>query len=271
MRKSPAFVILCAMAALCFGAGVFEWLLGTTAEAASLSDRFLPPSLSHPLGTDELGRDIFLRLLKGGQVSLAAGLCAAGLASAIGAAAGIAAGYRGGWADAALMRLADIVLALPLLPLFIILAAIDLEKLGIAAGAGASLYKIIAIVSLFGWPSVARLCRARTLSLRKTDFVTAARAAGVTDARIVLRHILPNLADTLAVAGALLAGNMILAESVLSFLGLGIQPPVPSWGNMLTNAQENIWDHPHLAVYPGMMIFITVLCCNFLGDRLQRR
>ncbi len=268
---SPSFIFLAALFVLCFSAGIFEKILGPDSGSTDLSMRFLEASFRHPLGTDELGRDIFLRLLEGGQVSLTAGLAAALIASFIGAVIGMTAGYAGGKTDAFLMRMTDMLLALPLLPLLIILAAVDLEKLGIAPSTDASLYKIVAIVSLFGWAGVARLVRARTLSVKKMDFVTAARALGVSDFGIVLRHVFPNLANTLIIATALAAGNTILTESVLSFLGLGIQPPTPSWGNMLTNAQENIWDYPHLAVYPGMMIFATVLACNFLGDALQKK
>lgn len=269
MRSYSAFVLL-ALLTLCFSAGIFESFLGVTADSADLALRFLPPSFAHPLGTDELGRDIFLRLLQGGKVSLTAGLAAALLSAFIGTSVGMAAGYIGGKTDALLMRLTDMLLALPLLPLLIILAAVDLEKLGITGDKDLSLYKIIALLALFGWAAVARLVRARTLSLKKMDFVTAARALGVSNLNIVLHHILPNLMNTVIVATALTAGNTILTESVLSFLGLGIQPPTASWGNMLTNAQDNIWEHPYLAFYPGMMIFITVLCCNFLGDNVQK-
>lgn len=270
--KSPSFIFLSVLFIICFSAGIFRSILGIESGDADLSLRYLDASFAHPLGTDELGRDIFLRLLEGGQVSLTAGLAAALIASFIGAVIGMAAGYTGGKVDVVLMRLTDMLLALPLLPLLIILAAVDIEKLGFSANAGdTSLYKIIAIVSLFGWAGVARLIRARTLSVRKMDFVTAARALGLSNIGIVLRHILPNVGNTLIIATALAAGNTILTESVLSFLGLGIQPPTPSWGNMLTNAQDNIWDYPHLAVYPGVMIFVTVLTCNLLGDALQKR
>lgn len=269
MRSYSALVLL-ALFTLCFSAGIFESLLGVTADSSDLALRFLPPSFSHLLGTDELGRDIFLRLLQGGKISLTAGLAAAILSAFIGTGVGMAAGYIGGKTDTLLMRLTDMMLALPILPLLIILAAVDLEKLGITTGKDLSLYKIIALLALFGWAGVARLVRARTLSLKKMDFVTAARALGVSNLNIVLRHILPSLMNTVIVATALAAGNTILTESVLSFLGLGIQPPTASWGNMLTNAQDNIWEHPYLALYPGMMIFITVLCCNFLGDNMQK-
>jgi peptide/nickel transport system permease protein len=277
VRRPGALIPVLALGALflaCFGAGLIEAALGIASNEADLASRFLPPSPRHFLGTDELGRDLFVRLLYGGRVSLAVAV-ASGLASAlIGTAVGTAAGYFGGRWDAFLMRLTDLLIALPALPLLIILSALDLQKLGVspewAQSEAASLYKIIALISLLGWTTVARLSRARALTLRQMDFVRAARALGSRDARILLRHILPNLLNTVIVATALATGNIILMESVLSFLGLGIQPPVPSWGNMLTHAQQTIWEHARLSFYPGMMIFVTVLAFNFLGDTLQR-
>ncbi len=273
MRHPVALITLLLLTILCFSAGGIESLLHISSNEADLGSRFLPPSGQHFFGTDELGRDIFIRLLHGGQVSLLVAF-AAGIASAvIGTGVGMAAGYAGGAADAALMRLTDLLISLPSLPLLIILSALDLEKLGVSADVAASprisLYKIIVIISLLSWTTVARLARARTLTLKEMDFVRAARALGLGGFKIVLRHILPNLLNTIVVATALSIGNIILMESVLSFLGLGIQPPLPSWGNMLTNAEDTIWEHASLSVYPGMMIFLTVLSFNFLGDALQ--
>jgi len=262
-------LILGFLTALAAAAGVLEQSFSLESNTADLSARFLPPSMTHIFGTDELGRDVFIRLLYGGRVSLGVGFTAAIITSCIGTGIGILAGYSGGKTDAFLMRLTDILIALPLLPLLIILSAVDLGKLGIHTTADVSLYKIIALVSLTGWTTTARLTRARTLTLKQMDFVLAARALGVGSARIILRHIFPNLLNTVIVATTLTIGNIILLESVLSFLGLGIQPPLPSWGNMLTNAQENIWEHAALTLYPGAMIFITVLAFNFLGDGLQ--
>lgn len=264
---------LLTLLALCFSAGAIENALSLTGNEADLGSRFLPPSAAHFLGTDELGRDVLIRLLYGGQVSLLVAISAGLVAAVIGTAIGMAAGYAGGKWDALLMRLTDMLISLPALPLLIILSALDIGKLGLgdfANAPSASLYKIIAIISLLSWTTVARLARARTLTLKEMDFVRAARALGMTGFKIVLRHIFPNLLGTVVVATALTAGNIILVESVLSFLGLGIQPPLPSWGNMLTNAQETIWEHARLTVYPGAMIFATVLAFNFLGDRLQQ-
>jgi peptide/nickel transport system permease protein len=238
-----------------------------------LLSRYLPPSAEHWLGTDEVGRDVLLRLLYGARVSIAVGLVAAVLAALIGTAIGLVAGWFGGRFDAFLMRFTDGVIALPLLPLLIVLAAIDLRKLGlppaITSGEQVSLYRIVAIIALVGWTTVARLVRGQTLALRARDFVRAAIAMGAGPWRIMLVHILPNAVSPVIVALSLAVGNVILFESVLSFLGLGIQPPLPSWGNMLSNAQETIWQSPWLAVYPGVLILVTVASCNLLGDAIQ--
>jgi peptide/nickel transport system permease protein len=273
-RRLPLAVILL-LAALCFSAGWIEALRGIDSNSADLALRFLPPSAAHWLGTDELGRDVFVRLLYGGQVSLGVALLAALAAGTIGTAIGITAGYAGGRTDALLMHLTDLLIALPALPLLVILAALDLEKLGVTAEAAqakyASLYKIAALIALLSWTTLARLARARTLVLRQSHFVRAARALGVGHLRILMRHILPNILNTVSVAVTLAVGHIILMESVLSFLGLGIQPPLPSWGNMLTHAEDHIWDNTRLMVYPGMLIFTAVLCFNFIGDHLQDR
>lgn len=231
------------------------------------------PSDIYPLGTDELGRDVLARLLRGGQVSLMVGLLTALVAAVIGTLVGLLAGYYGGTLDALLMRLTDGVIALPLLPLLIVLAAVDPAKLGLPAetfqSEWAGVLRIVAIIGLVGWTTVARLVRAATLSVREREFVRAAVALGAGPARIMAVHILPNVVSPVIVATTLSVGNIILLESALSFLGLGVQPPLPSWGNMLTGALELIWSAPALAVWPGALIFLTVLAFNFLGDGLQ--
>ncbi len=268
-----SLLVLILFAAAALAAPVIEQLLGHDATLVDLFNAKQPASLAHPLGTDELGRDLLLRLLYGGRVSLTVGLVAALCAAVIGTAVGLWAGYFGGAADALLMRLTDGVIALPLLPLLIVLAAIDLTKLGLpealATSQDVSLYRIVVLIALVGWTTVARLVRGATLSMKTREFVRAARALGAGAPRIVLVHILPNVVSPIIVATTLSIGNIILLESVLSFLGLGIQPPIASWGNMLTNAQELIWDAPALAIYPGLLIFATVIAFNFLGDGLQ--
>jgi len=265
--------VLAFLALAALSAPVIEALLGVDGQTVDLFNRFQPASIAHPLGTDELGRDLLVRLLYGGQVSLFVGLTAAIIAAVIGTCVGLLAGYYGGTWDAFLMRFTDGVIALPVLPLLIVLAALDLSKVGLpdelVNSESISLYRIIAIVVLVGWTTVARLVRSSALALREREFVKAAQAQGATARRVMLVHILPNLASPIIVAATLSAGNIILLESVLSFLGLGIQPPIPSWGNLLTNAQELIWDAPALAFYPGVLIFITVIAFNFLGDGLQ--
>ncbi len=266
-------VLLLLLAAASLAAPLVAAGLGHDPNAVDLFARFAPPGAGHPLGTDELGRDLLLRLLYGGQVSLFVGLVGALAAAVLGTLVGLVAGYVGGRTDALLMRFTDAVIALPLLPLLIVLAALDLSKLGLPAALAhseaASLYRILAIIALVGWTTVARLVRGTTLSVRERDFIRAAVAQGAGPLRIMLRHVLPNVVSPIIVATTLSIGNVILIESVLSFLGLGIQPPLPSWGNMLTNAQELIWQAPFLAIYPGLLIFATVIAFNFLGDGLQ--
>ncbi len=248
-------------------------LIGADAQRIDLYASLAAPSLGHPLGTDRLGRDLLLRLLAGGRVSLIVGLTAAIAAAGLGTAIGLAAGYLGGRLDAALMRLTDGVMALPLLPLLVVLAAIDLNKLGLPSSLvqseAVSLYRIVALIALVGWTTVARLVRGATLSLRAQDFVRAAVGLGARPRRVMLVHILPNLASSIIVATTMSVGHIILLESVLIFLGLGIELPLPSWGNMLTDAQETIGIAPQLALYPGLLIFVTVIACNLLGDGLQ--
>ena len=266
-------LVLAAVAAVALLAPALAAFLGVDPNAVDLLERLAPPSGRHWLGTDEIGRDVLLRLVLGGQVSLFVGLAAALAAAVIGTAVGLLAGYRGGRLDDLLMRLTDGVIALPLLPLLIVMAALDLSKLWLppetAGSPAASLWRIVAIIALVGWTTVARLVRGATLSVRTQDFVAAAVGQGTPPWRIMLVHILPNVASHIVVAKTLSVGNVILLESVLSFLGLGIQPPVPSWGNMLTNAQELVTTAPLLAVWPGLLIFATVIACNLLGDALQ--
>ncbi len=266
-------VVLSLLALTAVLAPLVEAALGLDARHVDLFNRFAAPDDRHLLGTDEAGRDLLLRLLYGGQVSLFVGLTTAIAAAAIGTAIGLAAGYHGGRLDRLLMRFTDGVISLPLLPLLIILAAVDLTKLPLpgdwARSESIGLYRLVFILAVFGWTTVARLVRGATLSVRAREYVRAAEALGAPTGRIMLRHILPNVASPIVVATTLSAGSVILLESVLSFLGLGIQPPVPSWGNMLTNAQELIHTAPGLAIYPGMLIFVTVIAFNLLGDGLQ--
>jgi peptide/nickel transport system permease protein len=268
--KSTSLWFLLALAAACLIGPCFI-------DASQLDLHHVKASASwqHWLGTDELGRDLLGRLLAGGRVSLSVGIIAALASALLGTLVGLLAGFFGGWADTALMRLTDGVLSLPVLPVLIVLSALDLKKLGLAPALtespGFTIGRIILIVALFGWPGSARLVRGATLAVKERDYIRAARALGVGNLAIMRRHILPNVLSPLLVATSLAAGYMILTESILSFLGLGIQPPAASWGNMLTHAQELMEETPRLAIWPGLMIFCSVIAFNCLGDQLQQR
>lgn len=273
-RMAAASAVLLLVIGVAVAAGpLWGNMLGLDEARVDIYNSFAAPSAAHWLGTDEIGRDIFLRLINGGRISLLVALVAALFATIIGTTIGLVAGYYGGRSDALLMRFTDSVIALPLLPLLIILAAVDLHKLPlppeIAQSELVSLYRVILVIALFGWTIVARLVRAGALTVRTRDYVTAAAALGLRPTAIMRRHILPNVISPIVVSTTLSIGGIILLESVLSFLGLGIQPPIATWGNMLTNAQELMTTAPMLAVYPGLMIFVTVIAFNFLGDGLQ--
>ncbi len=265
--------VLLLLLSLCYAAPLFEHWLGVSATATDLLARFDPAGEGHLLGSDDAGRDVFTRLLLGGQISLSIGLMGALGSSLVGTIIGAIAGYQRGKTDMVLMRITDGIISLPTLPLLIILAALDLGKLGfsqdfIRSGA-AGYWRIVVIVTLLGWTGVARLVRASTLALAEREFVLAARAQGASAWWILSVHILPNAISPVIVATTLAMGRVILAESALSFLGVGIQPPQTSWGSMLTNAQELIGNAPELAIYPGLLILLTVIAINFLGDGLQ--
>ncbi len=266
-------VVLLVLVLASLFAPAIEALLGVDVRDVDLNHLLEGPSLAHPLGTDELGRDVLVRLLYGGRISLLVGISTALFAAVIGTVIGIWAGYYGGWLDALLMRTTDLVISLPILPLLIVLAAVDVTAFGVpksvAEGENISIYRIIVIIALVGWTGVARLVRGATLSVREREYVRAAHAMGASSRRVMWVHILPNVISPIIVATTLSVGGIILFESILSFLGLGIQPPLPSWGNMLTYAQELMSSEPQLMVWPGLMIFITVIAFNFFGDGLQ--
>jgi peptide/nickel transport system permease protein len=248
-------------------------LLGIDPDATDLLARYEPASALHWLGTDEAGRDELVRLMLGGQMSLLIGIAATGLASVIGLSVGLAAGHAGGRLDATLMRFTDGMIALPLLPLVIVLGAVDLTKIGFPAtfaqSPAAAVGRLIVIIALVEWTSLARVARAGTLALKERDFVRAAWAIGAGPLHVLTRHVLPNLAGPVTVTATLTVGRVILFESVLSFLGVGIVPPTPSWGNMLTDAQELMTAAPALALWPGLLIFLTVVLVNMVGEGMQ--
>jgi peptide/nickel transport system permease protein len=217
------------------------------------------PSTMHPLGTDEVGRDLLARLVYAARISLAVGMLTAVVAVTLGTGLGAIAGYYGGWVDTLIMRVTDALLSIPVM-FFVIVLTVML---------GPNPRTLIAVIGVLSWMELARIIRANFLSLKHKEFAECARAVGVGDVAIMLRHILPNTLSPIVVAGTLGVGQAMLAEAAVSYLGLGVQPPTPSWGNMLFNAQSYLWNAPWVALYPGAMILITVLAINFVGDGLR--
>ena len=218
-----------------------------------------PPSAAHIMGTDDIGRDLFTRLLYGGRISLAIGLFSALVGTGVGTLFGALAGYYGKGIDNFIMRVTDVAFSIPSLPLLIILSAYAKSAIPV----------MILVIGLLSWMSTARIVRATVLSIRERDFTLAARAVGARDARIITLHILPNALAPIIVGATLGVGGAIIAESSLSFLGLGVQVPTPSWGNMLQDSQSTMSSRPWLTIFPGIAILITVLGINFVGDGLR--
>ena len=219
----------------------------------------LPPNAEHWFGTDELGRDVLTRVIFGARISLKVGFVAVGIAVLVGTVVGLVAGFYGGWVDTVLMRFVDIMLCFP--TFFLILAVIAMLE--------PSIWYIMIIIGLTGWMGVARLVRAEVLSLRERDFVLAARAIGASDLRIMFRHIFPNAMTPVLVSATLGVAGAILTESALSFLGIGVQPPTPSWGNILTSGKDYIEFAWWLSLFPGLAILVTVLSYNLLGEGIR--
>ncbi|HEX9779505.1 MAG TPA: ABC transporter permease [Geopsychrobacteraceae bacterium] len=234
-------------------------LVGGDPAAIDVSQSLQPPSLAHPLGTDDLGRGVLLRLLYGARISLLVGFVAVGISSLIGIVLGALAGYYSGWTDTLIMRFVDIMLCFP--TFFLILAVIAFLE--------PSIWNIMIVIGMTSWMGVARLIRAEFLSLRERDFVQAARALGGSDLRLIFRHILPNALAPVLVSATLGVAGAILTESALSFLGIGVQPPTPSWGNMLITGKQTLGSAWWLSVFPGLAILITVLGYNLLGEGIR--
>ena len=237
-------------------------------EVSNMVVRNQPPSWQHPMGTDALGRDLLTRVLYGGRISVLVGLLVVGISISIGVPIGALAGYYGGRLDAILMRVTDTFLTLPTLLVLILLSAI-LREVEIPLFERNSVLTIGLVIGILSWMIFARLVRASFLTLREMDFVAATRALGGSDLRIILRHILPNSIGPIIVEATLEMGYAIIEESGLSFLGFGIQPPTPSWGNLLSNAQENFTKYPWQAIFPGLMIFLAIISVNYIGDGLR--
>jgi len=235
------------------------WLAPYDPLAIDLTRILAPPSWQHWCGTDQLGRDVLSRMIWGAGISLKVGFVATGIAVLIGALLGALAGYYGGWWDMVIMRLVDVMLCFP--TFFLILAVIAFLE--------PSIWNIMIIIGATGWMGIARLVRADFMSLKERDFVTAARVLGASDTRIIFRHILPNAMTSILVAATLGVAGAILTESALSFLGIGVQPPTPSWGNILTAGKDNIDIAWWLSLYPGLAILITVLGYNLLGEGIR--
>ncbi len=235
------------------------WIAPYDPGAIDLKQVLAPPSAQHWFGTDQLGRDVLSRMIWGARISLKVGFVATGLAILIGMLLGAVAGYYGGWIDTLIMRFVDIMLCFP--TFFLILAVIAFLE--------PSIWNIMLVIGLTGWMGVTRLVRADFISLRERDFVRAARAIGAGDARIIFLHILPNALASILVAATLGIAGAILTESALSFLGIGVQPPTPSWGNILTAGKDNIDIAWWLSLYPGLAILITVVGYNLLGEGIR--
>ena len=270
-RHKPAMAGLTIVLLLSLAAILAPLLTPYDAEKTDLDAMLEPPSWAHVMGTDELGRDLLTRLLHGGRVSLSIGVMAMALAVVIGSLVGGLAGFYGGWVDNVLMRLVDMMLAFPSLFVLIILALAlrDLPIEALRGTAFASVFSIVLVIAVLSWMSVARLVRASFLSLRECDFVLAARGLGVPNRRIMLRHMLPNAISPIIVAATFRVASSVVTESGLSYLGFGVQPPTPTWGNMLKNAQNLMTRAPWTAIFPGLMIFVSVIAVNFIGDGLR--
>ena len=248
-------------------ASVFAYLTPFEATEQNPTNIFQRSDSTHWFGTDELGRDVFTRILYGGRVSLAVGLVSTFLSILLGVIVGSLSGYFGGLLDSALMRVTDAFLTFPTIFVLIILGAFLREQqLYILQN---SIFVVIIIIAALSWMWPARLVRGLFLVLREKEFVSASRALGGSDARIIIRHILPNCIGPILVSGTLQMASAIITESGLSYLGFGVQPPTPTWGSILSTAQNQVFRAPWLAFYPGLMIFITVMAINYIGDGLR--
>ena len=259
-QHRPAVVAVFVLGALALLAAAAPLVSPYDPEKTALLLIYEPPSLTHPFGTDGLGRDLATRILYGGRVSLSIGLLAVAVAITVGTLVGTVAGFYGRWIDGVLMRLVDMMYSFPRLFLLILFGVLF---------KGMTLPVIVTVLGLLSWMTTARLVRASFLSLKQREFVEAARAVGAGDRRIIVRHILPNALAPIIVAATLGVAAAIIAESTLSFLGLGIQPPTPTWGNMLRDATGEMEKAPWIAIFPGLFIFLAVVSINFIGDGLR--
>ena len=247
---------------------LFAFLSPYDPEKSDLVERFQPPSSSHIMGTDALGRDLFTRILYGGRISLAVGVIAVSIALLIGVPIGALSGYYGGRTDSVLMRFTDAFLSLPPFLVLILLSAI-LREVEVPFFQRNNVLTIAFVIGILSWMTFSRLVRAAFLTLREMDYVSASRALGSSDRRIILGHILPNGIGVVIVESTLQLGYAIILEAGLSFLGFGIQQPTPSWGNLINSAQDHFIQYPWLAFFPGLIIFLTIISVNYIGDGLR--
>jgi peptide/nickel transport system permease protein len=260
------FVLTLMVLLVVFGPSVWK----VAVNEIDFSARLKTPSLAHPFGTDDLGQDIFARMLYGGRISMAVGLAAMMMSITVGVVIGAIAGISRGSIDAALMWLTDLFLSLPQLPLLLLVIYLFRDTLKNTFGPEVGVFiLIVAVIGMFRWMPVARLVRAQFFSLREKEFVEAARALGASTSRQVVRHILPNALGPVIVAGTIDVAAAIIAESTLSFLGLGFPPDIPTWGRLLYDAKDHMDIAAHWALFPGAAIFLTVLAINFIGDGLR--
>lgn len=267
-RLAVASAVVLSFIILAVLIGPFFWTVAI--DEINFGARLQGPSLAHPLGTDDLGQDLLARMLYGGRISLAVGFAAMLVAVLLGTLIGSLAGIASGPVDAALMWVTDLFLSLPELPLLLLVIYLFREPLRVMVGPEVGIFiLIVSVIGGFRWMPVARLVRAQFFSLREKEFVEAARALGASTPRLVIRHILPNALGPVIVAATIDIAAAIIAESTLSFLGLGFPPDVPTWGRLLFDAKDNLDFAPHWALFPGLAIFLTVLTINFVGDGLR--
>lgn len=260
-RFAP-FALLVFSLLLC--ASLFAFLSRYTPTQQDPHQAYQPPSAHHWFGTDELGRDVFTRILYGGRISLSVGLLATLLTLTIGIIVGSLSGYYGGWVDNILMRITDAFLSFPVVLVLILISSL-LREMPLIIMRN-SVVVVIIVIAALSWMWSARLVRSLVLTLREREFITASRALGANDFRLIFGHILPNCLGPILVNGTLEIAYAIILESGLSYLGFGIQPPTPSWGNILASAQTHVFRAPWLAVFPGLFIFISVMAINYIGD-----
>lgn len=276
-RHKAAMVSLVFIVFITLVAILAPWIAPFDPTEQNLSMIYAPPGKEgHLFGTDELGRDLLSRLIYGSRVSLAVGFAVAVISVALGTMLGVMAGYFGGLVDTVISRVMEFMFSLPLLPLMLVISGllassdnVMIEQFRDSAGTSASVFIIILVFVIFGWMSTARLVRGEVLRLKNLEYVDAARALGAHSNRIMWRHLIPNILGIIIVTTTISVAGAILGEAALSFLGFGIQPPVSTWGNMLSNAQETVLSYPWIPFYPGLIILFTVMAFNFLGDGLR--